>query len=139
MAVENQSFNIVKHIENRIIIDINNVVLKIFIGLLILNNNINPVNTVKIIHMLEYVSIGRLYFMLINTIKIIFITVVKAIGIDFAITFGKNFPLTLSVFGSNAKINDGIPIHTNDIKLNCIGINGYGIFANTKIIASIVA
>ena len=49
---------------------------------------------------------------------------VNAVGIDLLITFPINFPFIRALFGSNANINDGIPIHTNAIKLNWIGING---------------
>ena len=66
-------------------------------------------------------------------------TVVKAVGMDLLITFCINRPFTLSLFGSSAKMKDGIPIHTKAIRLNWIGINGYGIWANTKIMAKILA
>lgn len=72
-----------------------------------------------------------------KTIKIFTITV-SAVGIDLLITFPINFPFIRSLFGSNASINDGIPIHTSEIKLNCIGINGYFALINTNNIASIV-
>ena len=59
--------------------------------------------------------------------NIILLTIVSAGGADFFNTFFKKFPFTLSWFGSNARINDGIPIVRTLVSVNCIGIKGYGL------------
>ena len=74
---------------------------------------------------------------MINTMIMFKITVIAA-GIDLLITFPMNFPFTLALFGSKANTKDGIPMHTSEIKLNWIGINGYCTLINTNNIASIV-
>lgn len=67
------------------------------------------------------------------------LTTVKAVGIAFEITFFKNCPFILSLFGSSANTNDGIPIVTMLINVKWIGINGYGILAIKKTMANILA
>ena len=112
--------------------------LKILNGLDIFIISIKPVSTVSITHIVEYICDGNFKNIFnIKTITIFSITV-NAVGIDLLITFPINLPFTLSLFGSNARINDGIPIHTSEIKLSCIGINGYSAFTNTNNIARIV-
>ena len=67
-----------------------------------------------------------------------FIATVIPVGIDLDITFLKKFPLTLSLFGSKAKIKDGMPIVIVLINVNCIGTKGYAFPINKNINASIV-
>ena len=57
---------------------------------------------------------------------------VNAGGAAFFKTFFKKFPFTLSLFGSKASTKDGIPIVTALARVNCTGINGYGISINRK-------
>ena len=48
----------------------------------------------------------------------IFITITKAGGADFFKTLIRKLPSTLSLLGSNASINEGIPIVTTLDKVN---------------------
>ena len=48
----------------------------------------------------------------------------SAVGNDLDNTLIIKWPLTLSLFGSNANINDGIPIVITLINVSCIGIKG---------------
>ena len=52
-------------------------------------------------------------------------TTVKAVGKLLLTIFNKNFPFTKSLFGSKAKMKDGIPIVNPVIKVSCIGIKKY--------------
>ena len=52
-------------------------------------------------------------------------TTVKAVGKLLLTIFNKNFPFTKSLFGSNAKMKDGIPIVNPVINVSCIGIKKY--------------
>ena len=45
-------------------------------------------------------------------------TIVSAAGRDFLITFGKKCPVTFSLLGSSAKMNDGMPIVTTLVKVS---------------------
>ncbi len=55
---------------------------------------------------------------------------VNAAGKALLIIFLNKFPLMRSRFGSNASMNDGMPIVTALIKVICIGIKGYGAVIN---------
>ena len=48
----------------------------------------------------------------------------KPPGKDFDNTFGRKRPFTSSLFGSNAKINEGIPIVTAPTKVIFVGSYG---------------
>ena len=125
-TIVNRSFRIKQHAKNKSANAGTKILLNTLNGLAIFINNINPVNTVKITHIVAYISTGKWYILYIPNVIIIFKITVSPVGIDLLITFPINFPFTRSLFGSNANINEGIPIHTNPIKLNWIGINGYG-------------
>ena len=90
-------------------------------GLHNLNKNINPVVPViiTISVLAKFPSILNAF--LYKVINITLNTTVKAAGILFYITFNMNFPFTLSLLGSSAKINDGILIVQVVIRLRCIG------------------
>jgi hypothetical protein len=64
-----------------------------------------------------------------------FITVVIPDGKALLITFFKKLPFTLSLLGSSANTNAGIPIVITLINDNCIGIKGYFKLINKNIIA----
>ena len=120
----NRFLNVKQHAVNIITSVGNNIPLKALNGIDIFISSKNPVNTVKITHIVEYISGGKLYTLFATNTTIIFVITVIAVGIDLLITFPINLPFTLALFGSNANINDGIPIHTKEIKLNCIGAKG---------------
>ena len=94
-----------------------------FLDLVKVNNKAKPLRPVEITHKLEKYSSA----IIPNLFKIvkakIVITFVIAVGKAFATTFCKNLPLILSLLGSNANINEGIPIVVTLINDNCIGIN----------------
>ena len=101
-----------------------NLVFSPFLVLQSLNNRIRPHIPVLITHKLEK-SLSRIMPFLFNIDNIkILIATQSPEGNAFEITCLKKFPLTLSLFGSKAKINDGIPIVTTLIRLNWIGIKG---------------
>ena len=50
---------------------------------------------------------------------------IKAVGRALANIFNRKLPFTNSLFGSNARMNDGVPIVNVVIKVNCIGIKKY--------------
>ena len=95
-----------------------NLVFSPFLVLQSLNNRIRPHIPVLITHKLEK-SLSRIMPFLFNIDNIkILIATQSPEGNAFEITCLKKFPLTLSLFGSKAKINDGIPIVTTLIRLN---------------------
>ena len=51
-------------------------------------------------------------------------------------TFGKNLPVTLSEFGSSARIKDGTPMVTIPISVSCCGAKGSSLGINININAS---
>ena len=57
--------------------------------------------------------------------RMILKTTVKAVGKLLLTIFNRNFPFTKSLFGSKAKIKDGMPIVKPVIKVSCIGIKKY--------------
>ena len=57
--------------------------------------------------------------------KTILKTTVNAVGKLFETIFNKKFPFTSSVFGSRARINEGMPIVNPVIRVNWIGIKKY--------------
>ena len=90
-------------------------------GLQSLNKNINPVVpviiTIKVLARLASILKWSLNNTIITTLK----TTVKAAGTLLLTTFKIKLPLTLSLLGSSASINDGILIVQDVIKLKCIG------------------
>ena len=117
-TITNHSVKITQHPAKIAIKDISKIPLNKLNGLDILINSINPVNTVKITHIVEYTLNGNSTKLLIINTIIIFTITVSAVGMDLLITFPINLPFTRDLFGSNASMNDGIPIHTNAIRLN---------------------
>ena len=93
-------------------------------GTLILYNNINPIIPVMITARVETSGLLSLIILGKVIIIIMFETMVKAVGKLFFNTFTIILPFILSLFGSKARINDGIPIVTVLISVSCIGING---------------
>ena len=94
-------------------------------GLLILYIKRIAVYAVMITAIVDVCSFDMLSKLAKNTNNNIFTTVVIPLGIALLITFMKNLPFTLDLFGSSARINAGIPIVKLFIKVICIGIKGY--------------
>ena len=104
--------------EKIVIIKISNTILKALNGLHNLYNNINPVKPVKRTQIVEVsISVNLKISLTIIVIKTL-ATIVSAAGRDLLITFGKKCPVTLSLLGSSAKMNDGIPIVTTLVKVS---------------------
>ena len=107
-----------------------------------LYRKINPEIPVRNTTKLETTSSGKLNAYLNISTMITLNTTVSAAGTRLPITFTKKFPLTISVFGSRAKINDGIPIVNVVINVSWIGIKKYllpkMIHSKTKRIVKIV-
>lgn len=93
-------------------------------GTLILYKSIKPVSPVKRTHKVDTSSSVSLIMVGRNTIIKTLATIVKAVGIDLFKTLIIILPLILSLLGSKAKINDGIPIVTTLVKVSCIGSKG---------------
>lgn len=130
---------IVNMIESTILnIENGNLVSSPFLVLESVNNKIIPHRPVDMTHKLENCSSGIIPNLFNIDSANIFIATVSPVGNAFDITFFKKYPFILSLFGSNASINDGIPIVTTLIKLNCIGTNGYDSPINKNISASTV-
>ena len=66
-------------------------------------------------------------------------TIVIAVGIDLLMILKKKCFFTLFLFGSKARIKEGIPMVVTLVKVSWIGTNGYGKEINKKQIASKVA
>ena len=107
-----------------------------------LYRKINPEIPVRNTTKLETTSSGKLNAYLNISTMMTLNTTVSAAGTLLPITFTKKFPLTISVFGSRAKINDGIPIVNVVINVSWIGIKKYWlpkmIHSKTKRIVKIV-
>lgn len=102
-----------------------NFVCSLFLAFANVNNNKIPQIPVAITQRLEYCSSAINPILFKKAITNIFSSTVNPVGRARIITFRKNFPSILSLFGSNAKINDGSPIVILLIRLICIGSNGY--------------
>lgn len=111
--------------ENKIVSVISNNLLRMFSGLLILYIKRSAVYAVTITAMVDVWLCDKLNILAMKTSNNMFITVVIPLGIALLITFMKNFPLTISWFGSSAKINAGTPIVRLLINDIWIGIKGY--------------
>ena len=109
-------------------IEVNNTnkdVLRKLSGLLILYIRRSAVYAVIITAHVDVCSVGSFNKLANKTKSKIFTTVVIPLGIALLITFTKNLPLILDLFGSNASIKAGIPIVKLFIKVICIGMKGY--------------
>ena len=93
-------------------------------GMLIFISRINPVMVVTITARVESCGAVKPKRLSKNTRITIFSTMVSPVGMDLLITLTTNFPRTISLFGSKAKINDGIPIVSVLISVRCIGSKG---------------
>lgn len=132
-TILNHQLNAVKPKINKAVMTIAKVNLKIETGSLLfsllldfakVNNNRIPQIPVPITHKLEYCSSETISFLFkIAKTNILRITV-SPTGKALTITFFKNSPFILSLFGSKAKIKDGKPIVMVPIRLICIGTNG---------------
>ena len=112
------------HIQNKAIKKLSKTFLSKLKGILILYKSIKPVITVKHTHKVE-VSISEKLKIEDNIITIkILQTIVNAVGSERFKTFTMIFPLIFSLFASKANTNDGIPIVTILISVNCIGTKG---------------
>ena len=87
---------------------------------------------VRITQIVEQISSGIFKIAPRIVTKITLKTTVNPAGMDLLNTFCINLPFTLSLFGSKAKMKEGIPIHTREIRLSCIGIKGYLSFKKTN-------
>ena len=124
LKLKNSFWKIIQY-ENPKTIKINRAALIVLKGLHILYKWINPVIAVKKTHKeVSKPSCKRKIFVNIVT-KIILKTTVNAVGKLLLTIFNKNWPFTKSLFGSKAKIKEGIPIVKPVIKVNCIGIKKY--------------
>ena len=96
----------------------NSILLKVLNGTLIRYKSINPVNPVNKTARVDTSSL----LILITSGKKVIIKIlhvmVRAVGKDFLSTFIIILPFILSLFGSNANINDGIPIVTILVKVS---------------------
>ena len=117
----------------------NKTLLKLLNGTLILYKSIKPVNPVNKTASVDTSSSVNLMISGKTVIIRILATIVRAVGKDFLSTLIIILPFIRSLFGSNAKMNDGIPIVTILVNVNWIGINGYALSKNKKITANKVA
>lgn len=98
--------------------------LSLFSGREILYISIIPMNDVKNTVNNEYLYSEIFKNTYIPTQTISIQITVKAAGTDFFIIFLNKLPDILSLLGSSARINDGMPIVIALISVICIGING---------------
>ena len=124
VAKERNLFKPTELIIKPIIKDTSKVPLNKLNGLQILKIKIKPVIPTIITHKVEDVVVLKLKIAVKMTIIKMLITIVKAAGMDVAMTLPKNLPWTFSSLGSKAKINDGIPIVKTLVKVSCTGIKG---------------
>ena len=104
--------------------DTSNFDFSLFLDLDKVNKSDKPEIPVAITHSEEYAYSGIILNFTKNAITKMLIIVVRAVGIAFEIIFFKKLPCILSLLGSKASINEGIPIVTTLIKLKWIGSNG---------------
>lgn len=90
-----------------------------------LYKKMKPEIPVKKTTKLETTSSGKLKAYLNISTIITLKTTVKAAGRLLPITFIRKLPLTMSVLGSNARMNDGIPIVNVVISVSWIGMKKY--------------
>ena len=90
----------------------NKILLSVLKGTLMRYRSINPVNPVSNTAKVETSSLLILITSGRNVIINILHTIVKAVGNDFFRTFMMILPFILSLFGSKASMNDGIPMVT---------------------------
>ena len=119
---ENKFVKNIIHIKDAVISAINKDNLSLFRGSEILYICINPVvasnNTANVDVSISF----RFNILDANSISIVLITTVIDVGNATLDILNKKLGFTFSLFGSNASINDGIPIVNTLIKVNCIGI-----------------
>ena len=84
-------------------------------------SKVNPVKPVNITHNVLLWTTLNLNIDDKTIIIIILKTIVKAVGKEEAITLYKKFPLILSLLGSSAKTNEGIPIVNTLVNVSWIG------------------
>ena len=98
--------------------------LNLFKGREMLYISIIPTNEVKNTVNNEYLYCEILKNSYIPTQTLSIQITVKAAGMDFFTIFLNKLPDILSLLGSSARINDGMPIVIALISVICIGING---------------
>ena len=113
--------------------NINNAFLSKLNGLHTLYRWINPVVPVKNTARALTISSDKLKACSNKTINMIFKNTVTPAGILFLNIFKMKFPDTIFVFGSRARINEGIPIVHVVIRVNWIGIKKYSERVNKQV------
>ena len=136
---ENKSLKSTIPSVNSIISDTNNIRLNLLNGTLILYNKVKPVKPVNITARVDTSASVILIIFGKKDIITTLVTMVRAVGKAVFMTFIMILPFILSLFGSRARINDGIPMVTMLVKVSCIGTKGYVVLKNINMIASKVA
>ena len=130
IASENNDSNPIIAIKNAVIIEINSVVLIMFNGFDILYICMNPVVPSNITATVDIVVFVILVMFAVTNNNIILKAIVNDVGKATFTTFNKKCFFILSLFGSRAKMNAGIPIVNVLVSDNCIGMNGYVLSTN---------
>ena len=135
-ARENNCLKNTTPIINPMHIEVNKNFLNKLNGLHTLNKSKKLIKDVEITHKVEIFLLEIPMLPKTNEIRTTLITIEIPPGKALFIILCKKLPLILSLFGSSAKIKEGIPIVSTLVNVICIGSNGYCMCINKKSIAS---